>query len=418
MGEAKTIPRALSVDALRGFVLFTMLFVDDLGRASKHVVPAWMRHYEGASGMYFADVVLPAFLFMVGMSVPFALQGRVEKGEPLGKTLLHVGERTASLLLLGVIIVNGLADSEMMGWSAELWSVLTTLSAILAFSAIKISRRSTPTRARLVSRLSTALRVVGLGALAALVFAFRGHDGHRIVSFSPFSIHAEWWGILGQIGWAYLTASLVYLVVRGRQAALLVTTALLYCLYVADKKGLLGSFTLSPYLEVGESMGSQSAIAVLGLAVSTTVWQKSNEPTVAQNVRFALGLVAACGAAACAFQAKYVVSKDNATPPWALWSSSIMVALWLAFYLQSDARAAEVKASRAMTALATAGQNVLLAYLLRDWVVALLPFLHVDALYQSLASGLPQALFRSVAWSFAIVFASTGLNRLGFLVKL
>lgn len=412
--------RALSIDTLRGFIVLTMIFVDDLGLASTHVVPAWMRHYEGPGGMYFADVVLPAFLFIVGMSVPFALQARIDKSEPRWRTLLHIGERTASLLLLGVIIVNGLADSEKMGWSAKLWSVLTRLSAILAFSAIKVPRRwkESQTHSRVISRLSTGLRVVGLSALVMLALAFRGRDGHRIVSLSPFSVHTEWWGILGQIGWAYLTASVVYLVVGSRRPALLVTTALLYGLYVADKKGLVGFLGLSRYLEVGEMLGSQSAIAVLGVVLSTSVWRKNTIASVAQSARFALLLVVVCALAALAFQGAYGVSKDDATPSWALWSSSIMVALWLLFYLRSDARAGDAQASRIVTALSIAGQNVLLAYLLRDFIASLLPFLHFEGVYQTFASGLAAALVRSLAWAIAIVLASNGLNRLGFHVKL
>src|SRR5262245_12919486 len=82
-------PRILSVDALRGFVMFMMIFVNNLAGAGK-VVPDWMVHFSdrhrGGSGMTFVDLVFPAFLFIVGMSVPLALGGRMAKREPLWKT--------------------------------------------------------------------------------------------------------------------------------------------------------------------------------------------------------------------------------------------------------------------------------------------------------------------------------------------
>lgn len=77
--------RVTSLDALRGLVMFMMIFVNDLAGAGR-IVPDWMVHYSdrhrGGSGMTFVDLVFPAFLFIVGMSVPLALGGRVAKGEP------------------------------------------------------------------------------------------------------------------------------------------------------------------------------------------------------------------------------------------------------------------------------------------------------------------------------------------------
>src|SRR5512136_2578916 len=74
--------RVTSIDALRGLVVFTMIFVNDLAGASDTIVPAWMKHFHGRSGMTFVDLVFPSFLFIVGMSLPLALGPRLRKGEP------------------------------------------------------------------------------------------------------------------------------------------------------------------------------------------------------------------------------------------------------------------------------------------------------------------------------------------------
>src|SRR5262245_36468543 len=85
--------RITSVDALRGFVMFMMIFVNDLAGAGA-VVPDWMVHFSdrhrGGSGMTFVDLVFPAFLFIVGMSIPFALGARLAKNEPGWKIFGHV----------------------------------------------------------------------------------------------------------------------------------------------------------------------------------------------------------------------------------------------------------------------------------------------------------------------------------------
>src|ERR1051325_8656502 len=101
--------RIISIDALRGFVMFMMIFVNDLAGAGR-IVPDWMVHFSdrhhGVSGMTFVDLVFPAFLFIVGMSVPLALGGRTAKGQPLWTTLTHVATRTLSLLFVGILMVH------------------------------------------------------------------------------------------------------------------------------------------------------------------------------------------------------------------------------------------------------------------------------------------------------------------------
>src|SRR5207237_7659758 len=89
-----TPPRVYSVDALRGFVMFTMLFVNDV--AGVRHAPWWMKHYhpETANGMTFVDLVFPAFLFIVGLSIPLAFASRLRRGEPMWKLVLHVLART------------------------------------------------------------------------------------------------------------------------------------------------------------------------------------------------------------------------------------------------------------------------------------------------------------------------------------
>src|SRR5579872_4049232 len=109
--------RILSIDATRGLVMFTMIFVNDIAGVSHQIVPAWMRHFHGRSGMTFVDQVFPAFLFMVGMSIPLALGGRLEKGQPSWKILAHILARTLALLLIGILMVNDESPgSNALGW--------------------------------------------------------------------------------------------------------------------------------------------------------------------------------------------------------------------------------------------------------------------------------------------------------------
>jgi len=67
--------RIASIDAFRGLTILVMVFVNQLAGVSG--VPQWARHMKAdADAMSFVDVVFPAFLFIVGMSIPFALNQR------------------------------------------------------------------------------------------------------------------------------------------------------------------------------------------------------------------------------------------------------------------------------------------------------------------------------------------------------
>jgi predicted acyltransferase len=77
--EHKSSGRISSIDVFRGLTIFAMIFVNDL--AGVRDIPAWMKHVPAdQDGMTFVDVVFPAFLFIVGMAIPFAIAKRFKSG--------------------------------------------------------------------------------------------------------------------------------------------------------------------------------------------------------------------------------------------------------------------------------------------------------------------------------------------------
>ena len=104
--------RIKSIDIIRGLTILTMIFVNDLAGVVN--VPAWMEHAKTMhDGMTFVDWVFPGFLFIVGMSIPFSIGRRIEKGETLSSIWKHNLIRVAGLLILGLFMVNGDSISTM-----------------------------------------------------------------------------------------------------------------------------------------------------------------------------------------------------------------------------------------------------------------------------------------------------------------
>ncbi len=188
------IKRILSIDIMRGLTLFLMLFVNDLYVPG---VPTWLVHTtQGVDGMGLADWVFPGFLFMVGISIPFAFKAREKKNESTPQLLLHIVLRTISLLIIGVFMVNA---SE--NFNAELTGMNRTLWIVSGYVAIFLIWNNYPEESKL-----RYLKYVGIALLIFLAVVFRGGTVEN-----PTFIQKSWWGILGLIGWGYLAAAVTYL---------------------------------------------------------------------------------------------------------------------------------------------------------------------------------------------------------------
>ena len=115
--ERDSTARIQSIDAVRGITMLAMLFVNDLAGVTG--VPAWLRHIKPAmsDGMTVVDVVFPAFLFIVGLAIPAALERRLDRGDTLLSLAWHVVVRSLGLLVIGVFMVNAesMANAGTLG---------------------------------------------------------------------------------------------------------------------------------------------------------------------------------------------------------------------------------------------------------------------------------------------------------------
>src|SRR6478609_3492580 len=95
------LPKRLhSIDVFRAVTMLLMIFVNDVSGVKN--IPVWIEHV-GASddGLGFADTVFPAFLFIVGLSIPFAIRNRINKGDAPLNIALYIASRSLALLIMG-----------------------------------------------------------------------------------------------------------------------------------------------------------------------------------------------------------------------------------------------------------------------------------------------------------------------------
>ena len=421
---AESPRRIASIDALRGLVMFTMIFVNDIHGASREIVPWWMRHFkEDGNGMTFVDLVFPAFLFIVGMSIPFAIGSRRARGEPLGKLVLHVAGRTVALLFLGILIVNDESPAPAeTGWSPELWAVLMYASAILAFCDLAPQQSSPQTQRRAnLFRISTwVLRAAGLALLIYLTFNFRGENDQRILTLSPFSIRTQWYGILGLIGWAYLVAAAAFLIFRTNRTAFSVVARCLCVSIPLRDRSSSSTFTFVPrFGSAGLSVWARHSARKRRFpslaSCSARSWSRR------RLLQSAAGRNSRCSSFwASPWRRFYCTASTGSTrtprlPRGVSGRARITAALWLLLYFVCDVW----RIGAIAKPLALAGQNVLLAYLLSNLLDPLLGLLKLDDWYDGLAGPhLANAFARSAGTALIILSATVLINRLGFRLKI
>lgn len=160
--------RLISLDAFRGFIMVTLaargfglrVFEDD---------PAWgwlagQFEHVAWEGIVFWDLIQPAFMFMVGLAMPFSVANRLKQGASSGEVWRHVLWRFGMLILLSQALIS-------IGRGAPSFQLINVLSQIafaylICYGIMKLSFRG---------------QVVAAGALLAghwVLFAlFPGSEG-------------------------------------------------------------------------------------------------------------------------------------------------------------------------------------------------------------------------------------------------
>ncbi|PRC91291.1 DUF5009 domain-containing protein [Solimicrobium silvestre] len=393
----KSIQRIRSIDAFRGLTIFIMIFVNEL--AGVKGVPAWMEHMPATiDGMTFVDVVFPAFLFIVGMSIPFAIAHRRAKGDNFIQLQRHVLARTLGLLVLGVFMVNAEDgyNQAAMPLSINLWSLLFYFAAFLVWH-VRLTKSN---------RLDWTLRLFGVIGLLALALVFRGGDGTAYLA-------PQWWGILGLIGWAYLIATLCFQLSGGEKLPLvlmLISCVLYYCV---GHSFVMQHSVLLPVLFSQGGNAAHASIVLCGVITAQIFFQSheenSNRWVQASVLAGSLALFAAL------LRPDWHISKIAATPSWCLYSAAICIALFMLLHYLVEVKQQPV--GRFLCRFVEpAANSPLLTYLL--------PFV-VYQLMQICSVSLPDFLRKGsagIAWSacyaLLIMLAAKGLNRLNLRLQL
>ena len=338
--------RIASLDIFRGLTVLVMVFVDNLDFVKG--LPWWTYHMPRQSnGITYVDMVFPAFLFVMGMSIPIAVDRRIAEGDSRGKIWLRIVARSLSLVALGLFISNGpQVDRQRTGISPVLWDLLGFAGIALGWG-VSLSWSAN-------KQLQRVLKYVGLLLLAVLAAVFRRttEDGHAgWLDFSD-------WEILGLLGWAYLLAGSLYLLCKKNVVALGASLAVLCALNVMSVKGWFACLHRWPPFAQPFEAGLAS-IAVAGLIAYLIILENTIAGSFRAKVFMATGYAAILAGAAWKL-APLGISKLRDTPSWCLYCAATNILVVLLLYWIADVK----RWTKWAGFLKPVGCNALLAYML------------------------------------------------------
>ena len=400
VSQAKSIPvtRVASIDIIRALTMVLMIFVNDLW--SLKGIPAWLGHVErGVDGIGLADVVFPAFLFIVGLSLPFAVDNRRKKGDAELQLVMHVLVRTIALLVMGVFLVNGeTINAAATGIPRYIWYTLSCFSFILIWNIY-------PKKAN--RYLVFAAKSVGIITLVVLAYIYRGGEDGKLNTFAP-----KWWGILGLIGWSYLAAALVTIFSKNNFWVILGAWIFFSVLSMVNKAGYIPSDSVVSFIPNAILGGTLTGLTIGGVLTATifNYFRKRNE-----NIKMTLvfiGFAALLIVLSLITRPYWKLAKLGATPAWLFLCSAFTLLAFMAVYWIADIK----RKSSWFNFIRPAGTDTLLCYLIPYLLYAIISATKFHWPEAIITGGI--GLVKSLLLALFCVFITGWLNKAGVRLKL
>lgn len=314
----KPSQRLLSIDAFRALTMLAMIFVNDVSGVKN--IPAWIEHVQAQEdGMGFADTVFPAFLFIVGLSIPFAIGKRINQQRSFLSTESHILVRSLALIVMGFFHVNLENYSQAALLPYPLWELLITVAFFLIWLDYP---------AEMEKRKRYTMTGAGILLLAAMALLYKGGPVE-----APHWMRPSWWGILGIIGWAYFVCATLYLLVKGSFGAITAICGTFLLINILTHAGLM-PFSI-PVINDASSVS-----LIMGGAVLSSLYvlmDKKGKLSSLWVVFIGLGVLAiVAGFVLRPYTAG--ISKIRATPAWVLICSGISILMFTAMIWLVDVK--------------------------------------------------------------------------------
>ncbi|CAN5758675.1 hypothetical protein BH10BAC3_BH10BAC3_21820 [soil metagenome] len=375
-----------------------MIFVNDLWSLTN--IPLWLEHTDAnEDGMGLADSVFPAFLFIVGLSIPYAIAARKKKGDTTLDIVWHILSRSLALVVMGVFLVNGEYINEAAtGMRGVVWNMICCTCFIVIWNAYPEKINKT---------LERMLKMLAIATLLVLAWLYRAGEADALTIFDTY-----WWGILGLIGWAYLVSALVY--VASKENIYLNVLAWLLFLFLCTANQAQWLPEKGPFRSLINPFGEGSMVALVsgGIIASQLFRHCLQRYNYKQTLVLFFGIAALLLAAGFALRPIGGISKIKATPLWVLICSAITIIVFMILYYVCDI----LKKTSLFNLIKPAGTTTLLCYLLPYFAYGI-PAMLALYIHAFLLTGVI-GLMKSFAFALLMVVIAGWLGKLHVRLKL
>ena len=133
--------RLVSLDAYRGLIMLTLLCGGIFQSLAGHPWLGWLAHqneHVAWEGTVYWDLIQPAFMFMVGVAMPFAFAARAARGDAWQAQAVHAVRRAVILVVIGVLLDHIGADRVQIGFIRVLQQI--AFGYLVAFAVLDRTR--------------------------------------------------------------------------------------------------------------------------------------------------------------------------------------------------------------------------------------------------------------------------------------
>ena len=344
-----------SIDVFRALTMYLMVFVNDLW--TDKGVPAWLEHASrNADALGFSDIIFPAFLFIVGLSIPFSQQSRIARGQSRPLIFGHIVLRSIALIVMGFFQMNLENYSRRALLPQSIWEILITASFFLIWLDYPKEKR----------KLKLGLQSLGIAILILMAILYKGTSPHGIIWLQP-----HWWGILGLIGWAYFACATITLF-SGEKLHILVAFFVFFVFFnssvMLDWPDFTG--TLRHLIDsLGLGNASNSSITMIGV-IAAVLYRRFSEKSIKLGI-ILIAIAIILFIFGFSTRPLWGISKIRATPSWTIICAAISILSFAVLIFLVDKKGKE----NWFKIIKPAGTSTLTCYLL--------PYFH-EAIFISL----------------------------------
>ena len=386
------LKRFQSIDVFRAAIMFLMVFINEVSTVKN--IPIWIPHataMENSTGL--VDIIFPAFIFIMGLSIPLSINNRIKQNDSDYEIYNYIFNRSAALIIMGFFQVNLEQYHPAFVLPKAVWALITTIS----FFFIWLNYSETFNKTLKFILISTGWLLL---IMMALLFKSVNSPGFL-------NMHTLWWGILGIIGWSYLTCGTLYFLFKKSFYSFII----LFILFGSINIALHAGFLNEQLWVIGDA---SSVTLTTGGIICTMFYTKTINIVKAKRV-WILPTAFAVLFILFGFLLRSItseISKINSTPAWVFINLGLSILLFEVFIYLIDKSGQK----NLFKIILPAGTSTLTCYMMPYFLIYIMELFHIK--YPQFLNEGMGGILRGIIISFILIWIVGQMEKKNLTLKI